>query len=268
LRVGNIPVKTIYENGHKLRISKFRTSNLFAIPIILGDGLTYAERRIKAQDYEQKKEHAADLELDLSGMQCRWDKIKPPLNSDEVVSLLVTAVKVEDQAMVFQKVIKALDNIYGNAERRQPISIPRLKLKATLQKIGLEMRARIGGYRPLYLFRTWVTTKLGTLYFRTKPGKNYLQRLVEMSDTLVIDGRINTVISGTEQQRKLLQVELDSLEQNGELHYGLFVSQESVMSCYVRNMNDTHVHFVDGSGGGYTKAAGVLKAKRKDYNIQ
>ena len=33
------------------------------------------------------------------------------------------------------------------------------------------------------------------------------------------------------------------------------------MSCYVRNMNDKHVHFVDGAEGGYTKAAGVLKKK-------
>ena len=33
------------------------------------------------------------------------------------------------------------------------------------------------------------------------------------------------------------------------------------MSCYVRNMNENHIHFVDGSEGGYTKAAGMLKRK-------
>jgi len=33
------------------------------------------------------------------------------------------------------------------------------------------------------------------------------------------------------------------------------------MSCYVRDRKDQHVHFVDGSGGGYTQAAGMLKKK-------
>ena len=82
-----------------------------------------------------------------------------------------------------------------------------------------------------------------------------------MSDTLVLDGRINTVISGTTRQREQLAAALDELEQKGEISYGLHVSKESVMSCYVRNLNDNHVHFVDGSEGGYTRAATVLKKK-------
>jgi hypothetical protein len=82
-----------------------------------------------------------------------------------------------------------------------------------------------------------------------------------MSDTLVIDGKINTVISGTTQQRELLETALSRIEREGEILYGLYVSKESVMSCYVRNMNDKHIHFVDGAEGGYTKAAGVIKQK-------
>ena len=101
------------------------------------------------------------------------------------------------------------------------------------------------------------------VYFRTEGGKKYLQQLVEMSDTLVIDGRINTVITGTEKQRLALQEALNRLENNGEISYGIYVSGESVMSCYVRDFEDEHIHFVDGADGGYTKAAGVLKQKLK-----
>ena len=82
-----------------------------------------------------------------------------------------------------------------------------------------------------------------------------------MSDTLIIDGRINTVIAGTSEQREKLNAALDKLESAGEIIYGQHVSNESVMSCYVRNLNDTHVHFVDGAEGGYTKAAAMLKKK-------
>lgn len=261
LRVGHVPVENIYAQEQSLRISKLKTSELFSIPVVLGYGLSYAEKVIKGEDYMLVPPEMSADHLDLSGMQCRWDKIKPPENYDEVISLLVVARPEVKQAEALRKVIEQIDNIYGDPDKRKPITVSRLKLKATLKKIGTEMKAKLGGYRPVYLFRTWFTTLLGTLYFRTKPGKTYLMQLVDMSDTLVIDGRINTVISGTAAQRKELEEALNKLEEEGFIRYGLFVSKESVMSCYVRSMNENHVHFIDGSDGGYTKAAAVLKKK-------
>ena len=261
LRVGHVPVSAIYADNHLLSISKLKTSTLFSIPVLLGDGLSYAEKIIKGEDYMLASPSMAEEELDLSGMQCRWDKIKPPENYDEVVSLLVIAQDGVNQTEAFKKVIDHLDKIYGVPEKRSPISTSRLKLKGTLKKIGTEMRVRLGGYKPLYLIKTWFTTLLGTLYFRTKTGKIYLSQLVDMSDTLVIDGRINTVISGTSKQREQLEAALNDLEQTGFIKYGLFVSKESVMSCYVRSMDQQHIHFVDGAEGGYTNAASVLKKK-------
>jgi Protein of unknown function (DUF3095) len=261
LRVGQVPVTAIYEKEHSLRISKLRTTQLFTIPVILGNGLSYAEKIIKGDDYALDPVQDSGDELDLSGMQCRWDKVKPPENYDEVVSLLVIARDIANQAAAFKKVIDKLDEIYGAYEKRKPITTSKLKLKATLQKIGLEMRTKFGGYKPIYLMRAWTTAMLGKLYFKTKTGKTYLTNLVELSDTLVLDGKISTVISGTSRQREQLVVALNELEQKGEISYGLFVSKESVMSCYVRNLNDSHVHFVDGSEGGYTMAATVLKKK-------
>ncbi|MEO6613472.1 MAG: DUF3095 domain-containing protein [Chitinophagaceae bacterium] len=261
LRIGHVPVENIYASNHTLTIGKLKTSEIFSIPVLLGDGLSYAERIIKGEDYKSDPFPDPDNELDLSGMQCRWDKIKPPQNNDEVVSLLVIARDGTRQSSIFKKVMDSVDSIYGAPQSRTPISAPRLKLKGTLKKISLEMRAKLGGYRPLYLIRNWSTSLLGKLYFRTKPGKVYLNQLVNMSDTLVIDGKINTVISGTTQQREQLVTALNQLEEAGDIYYGIFVSKESVMSCYVRSMNDKHVHFVDGSEGGYTRAAGVLKKK-------
>lgn len=266
LRVGQVPVKIIYEKENKLQISKLKASQSFSIPVLLGDGLTYAEKIIKGDNYSPDFISGKDDDLDLSGMQCRWDKIKPPENYDEVVSLLVIANPGIDQAAVFKIVIDKIDEIYGEPEKRKPITVSRLKLKATLNKIGTEMRAKLGGYNIFYLVKNIFTTMLGTLYFRTKKGQTYLHQLVEFSDTLVIDGKINTVISGTRQQREALQSELDKMEKEGKISYGLHVSNESVMSCYVRNMNEDHIHFVDGSEGGYTKAAGVLKKKIFNQN--
>ncbi len=261
LRVGYVPVAEIYEQEHAINITKLRTSELFAIPVLLGNGLTYAEKKVKGPDYKFAALPATNAELDLSGMQCRWDRIKPPENYFEVVSLLVIALEGVKQSLAFKKVIDSVDAIYGPPHTRKPISVGKLRLKTTLTKLRLEMRARVGGFRLFYLLNIWVRTFIGYFYFKTKKGKVYLHNLVDMSDTLVIDGRINTVISGTAQQRELLEIALSKMERDGEILYGLYVSKESVMSCYVRNLNAGHVHFVDGAEGGYTKAAGVIKQK-------
>lgn len=261
LRVGTLPVQQIYDQEEELRISKFNFSASFSIPVILGNGLNYAEKIIKGKDYLFSQEGINERELDLTGMQCRWDKIGPPENSNEVVTLLIIAANGKSQSEVFSKVIGFLDEIYGDSRKRQPISVAKLKLKTTFNRLSLEMRAKIGEIKIFELIQNWLTNLYGSIYFRTERGKSYLNRLVEMSDTLVMDGRINTVISGNEVQRlKLLDV-LDQLERDGEIFYGLHVSNDAIMSCYVRNLEDGHVHFVDGSEGGYTKAAKVLKAK-------
>jgi Protein of unknown function (DUF3095) len=261
LRVGHIPVAEVYSERHQLKISKFKTAAHFEIPILLGDGLTYAEKKIKEAEENRRPPKEGSKELDMSGMQCRWDKIKPPAKNFEVISLLLIARDEEQQALVFKTVINAIDEIYGNIDKRTPISIDKLKLKATVQKIKEEMKTRFGGYRGAYLLKNFFTLLLGKLYFKTKKGKQYLHSLVDNSDTLIIDGRINTVITGTKEQREQLNNALQELEKKGQLLYGLHVSSESVMSCYVKNLDALHIHFVDGADGGYTKAAGMLKQK-------
>ncbi|MBL7731874.1 MAG: DUF3095 domain-containing protein [Chitinophagaceae bacterium] len=261
LRVGHVPVEEVYAEGHELLISKLKASEIFNIPVLLGDGLTFAEKKIKSADLIAAPATTETEELDMSGMHCRWDKIKPPQNDQEVVSLLVVTPTRSKQAVVFKNVMEAIDRIYGPQEQRKPISINRLRMLASFKKIGAEMRVRLGGFNPWYLLRTWMATIIGKIYFKTGKGKKYLASLVEMSDTLVIDGKINTVITGSGKQREELQQILEKMEKEGQVLFGLHVSNESVMSCYVRNMNDQHIHFVDGADGGYTKAAGVLKKK-------
>lgn len=261
LRVGTVPVAQLYEEGYEINICKYAVSDFFSIPVVLGDGLNYAESLIKAEDYSLSREEDLVEELDLNGMQCRWDRIAPPENINEVITLLVMAPKIENQAVAFSKVIENIDEIYGEIKKRQPISVDKLKFNSTFQRMSTEMRARIGKIRFFELVRDWFVNSFGPIYFLTANGKKYLNRLVEMSDTLVLDGKINTVICGDEQQRMKLVKVLDQLENDGEIIYGLFISPDSVMSCYVRDLKDDHIHFVDGAGGGYTQAAKMLKGK-------
>ncbi|SHF37868.1 DUF3095 domain-containing protein [Pedobacter caeni] len=261
LRVGTVPVQQIYKEGYELNISKLSLSEAFSIPVVLGKGLSFAEQLIKAEDYLFATTLGPAEELDLSGMQCRWDKIDPPENSQEIVTLLVVAGEGRPPAQVFSRVMRQIDEIYGPPQKRQPISVAKLKLKSSFDRLSVEMRARIGKIRFLELLKSWLINLYGYIYFQTESGKNYLNKLVEMSDTLVIDGRINTVITGNESQRLVLLKVLDQFEAAGDILYGIHISGDSVMSCYVRDLKDGHIHFVDGAEGGYTQAARQLKAK-------
>jgi hypothetical protein len=267
LRTGTIPVQQIYQQGYEMQIARYSSSETFYIPVLVGNGLNYAERQIKGPDYLAAEHQLPEEELDLSGMQCRWDRIPVPEDKEEIVTLLVVARDGIRQSACFAKVMDKIDNVFGAPPKRQPISVSRLKLKTSFSRLGAEMRARIGRIKWLDLLQTWLITLYGHIYFRTESGEQYLKSLVEMSDTLVIDGKVNTVISGTEAQRKTLQNFLDEMETSGQLYYGIHLSGASVMSCYVRDFKDSHIHFVDGSEGGYTQAAKMLKGKLHISNL-
>lgn len=262
LKVGHLSVEEIYKNGIDLRIARASINDFFNIPVVMGKGLQYAENIIKSEERNELTS-IDDYPLNLDGMECKWDRIKPPEDNQEVISLLVSGDGEEDEAVNLSKVLKAIDDIYGSPKLRKPISVKRLKLNAKLRQINLEMRTKLGKVNPFYFMKNWVKNNFGKFYLNySRAGKDYLEKLVELTDTITIDGRINTVITGTPEQRSSLVSYLDHLESTGKIKYGLHVSRESIMSCYVKDMaTDDHIHFVDGADGGYTKAANNLKRK-------
>jgi hypothetical protein len=265
LRVGSFPVFNIYEASNELKIAKVRVNALFSIPIVLGNGLQIAERYIKANYTTPDTLSKDNAALRLEGMECRWNKIPPPNNADEVVCLLVVALKESEQATVFKGVLDTIEAMYGPHTTRNPISIPKLKLNVRLHKIKNELRMRSLNYSIKELLKSWISTIIGKLwYLPSMAGQKYLAELVQLSDIFVLDGRINMVISGQPDQRIRLITFLEEEQKSGKLIYGIHVSEESIISCYVRNRNAEHIHFVDGGTGGYTKAASMLKVKLKN----
>jgi hypothetical protein len=261
MRAGSVGVADMADKSHQIHIAKHRRSSMFAIPVVLGDGLDYAEKQIKGLDYLAPEYALPEDELDLTGMQCRWDRIGPPENQEEVVTLLVIAREEGQQAATIRKVMQKIEAIYGSPRQRQPISVSQLRLKTTFNSLKAEILAKFGNFRLFKFIQSQLLYAYSFIYFRTQKGRHYLKQLVAMSDTLVLDGKINTVISGTAAQRAQLDAYLAQIELANEIYYGLYISNASVMSCYVRNMGDGHIHFVDGAEGGYTQASRILKRK-------
>ena len=261
MHIGSIPVSEIISTGHYIKIAKIKVSSSYFKPIMIGSGFKYAEKKIK-QSYQQDVRIEDIDKLDLNGLECRWNKIRPPEESNEIVCYLIEATDPSRQLQVYHEVLTKIDEIYGNTETRNPISRQRLKLNFTFQKLKREMILKFGRWKVFYFLIVFIETLLGKFYFKYfKGGMQYVDQLIAFADTLTIEGRINTVISGVAQKRIQLVTYLEEQEKGGDLVFGYHISTQCVMTCFVENRKSKHIHFVDGDEGGYTKAAKFLKMK-------
>jgi hypothetical protein len=268
MHLGAVSVAAAMEAGHELRLAKSQTPTGFAKAVLIGDGLLWAERAVKAAGAREEEEATEKLMADLMGLECRWDRIKPPTEGSEIVCFLIEATDAGQHVDVYRRVIQQLDTVYGAPEKRNPLSLQRLKLLVSTKKMRSEMMTRFGRWKWRYFAAEMVKTAAARmlLHRRSKladfDGNVYLEEVVANADTLTLDGRINTILSGTATQRKRFTAFLDTEEASGSLLYGHHVATESVMTCYIQAREREHIHFVDGSDGGYTAAAGELKRKK------
>ena len=262
LRVGALSVAEVYDTGRAIRITKFAPNDALTIPLVLGAGLKYAERTIKGIFIDETvREDEAEVP-DLTGMECRWQEIAPPEDEDQVVCLVIDCEREGEQARVYADAAAKIDEVLGDYAARQPITVDKLKLNLTIEKIKREMRARTGNFDIGYLLKNWLITVAGKFYFTYfKEGREYVEKVSQLSYTLMLDGTFNCVLSGTPAEIATLREYLDLCELRGELVYGIHATHASVMSCYVEDRKAKHIHFVDGTEGGFTTAAKMFKAK-------
>jgi hypothetical protein len=267
MHIGSLSVADISSGGAALRIAKIQIGENLSKALLVGNGLKVAEQQIKRKSGNEFQNPLSDLALNMTGLECRWDKVKPPTDENEIVCYLVEATEQARQTDVYRDVLSTIDDIYGPLEGRSPLSVNRLKLLLNLRKIENEMKAKFGGWRIRYYVGAFLENFLGLFFFGLNlklggiKGQDYLSQLIANADTLTIDGRINTIIAGKTEKRKLLVSYLKAQEEKGTLIFGHHISKESIMTCYIENINAKHIHFVDGSDGGYTEAAKELKAK-------
>ena len=263
LRVGSVPVHEVYETGNSIRMARFQFSDKLVLPVVLGMGIKRAEKRIKDTFVEYPQTGPTAEAPDLTGMECRWDEIRPPESEGRIVCLLVECSDESRQGMVYHRIAKKMTELFGTHLERRPISKPRLRLTTSLQSIRREMMHRLGRSSRKYLLRHWVFTLFGSLYFKfSEEGRAYFDSIPDLSHTVMLDGSFNTVFSGKPDQIELFTEFLNELERTESLQYGLHITYGSIMCCYVEDRKEQHQHFVDGTEGGYTSAAKIYKEKR------
>ena len=267
LRVGYLKVAEIYKLNHKINIAKFALTEHLTIPIVLGNGLKYAEEVIKSSFVNtQKKESELD-KVALIGMECRWQEIKPKEDKEKVICLLVNCHLEQNQGAIYKDIFEKINEIFGDYQERNPISNDRLRLNSSIKKMKGELRLKYDNYSFGMLLKSWISTIIGDFGFRVLSTKiEYFRNIPLLADTIMMDGVLHTVFSGTEKKINQFMPYIEALEQQGIIKYGIQITHSTIMSCYVEDRQNNHIHFVDGTEGGYTRAAMMYKLKRTENN--
>jgi hypothetical protein len=272
LHIGSLPVSEVLEKRHSIRLAKLKMDAVYCKAIALGDGIRYAEQIIKQDCYSADSLPQSSV-LNLSGLECRWNRIAPPAEERANVCYLIEAVEAEKQSAVYADMFTTIDAVYGDMETRHPLCIEQLKPALAWQKLKQETLVKFGNWKPAYFIETFLKTFFGHFAFRYNwniggvKGKDYLAQLIAHADIFAVDGRVNTIICGTVEQHQQFLDYLAQEENKGTLIYGHHSSRESIMTCYIENRNAKHIHFVDGADGGYTEASKAFKSKLQQRQL-
>ena len=270
LRVGVVPVTEILDAGRTLSIARLQVSPNYAQALFRGDGLAWAEDRIKAPATAARyASSAAPSERDdpYAGLECRWQDIPSP--NGETVSLLVEAVG-DDPDAIYREVLPIIEEIYGAENAGHPVALDRLRLSAEPGRFDPEVRLRRPHDGLRYRAELWLRNLLGRVLIRRgaktseTDWEQYPRLLRGATDYRKFDGVLRMVLAGGPGQRRQLEAALEARYQAGEVAYGLHVSDRAVMTCLVYERMGRQVHFVDGAGGGYTAAAVPFKRRLKE----
>lgn len=261
------------KDGREIKIGKFFLSENVNQAIFWGDGIDYIEKIIKQTENDFSSVQM--IEGDFTGLECRWNEI--PSEKDEVLSVIVkSTIDDENKRSTFYKhCFQVIEQIYGDASEYAPVREDLMSLSAkpkslmgeatirsypaTLVKVGLYYiklyYKQVAGW---YLMRNNVSTKY------TDWG-DYKSDFVKNADFRKFSDGLKIVLSGTIDQRKRLRSYFVSQHKKGLLIFGTHASPASMTTCFVTDYQKKHVHFIDGTDGGYASASVELKEQMKQF---
>lgn len=277
LRAALVPVKTVLDTGHDLRVARFQIDEDCHQAMFDGGGLAFAERLVKNPHTAERytiTPASGNEAADYTGLECRWQDVPSP--HGETVTLLVTATTgaPATDRVVYDETLRHIETLYGDVEAHRPVSVGSLYPSFSTEKLAHEARVRTrGGWwqRQAYLWETWLRNGLLKFFVRhqieTSGGvrwDRYIEKLIATSDYRKYDDTLRMVIAGTAAQREQLAAFLEAAYGAGRLVYGLHVSDRALVTCVVFERMGRQVHFVDGADGGYALAATDLKNRLRD----
>ncbi|MEM7292588.1 MAG: DUF3095 domain-containing protein [Pseudomonadota bacterium] len=269
LRVGVVPVGDIQRAGDaRVLVTKYSLSEGNVLAAFSGGGMECAEQWIK-RDSRYHIESDADRDPpDLSGLSCRWEPLQA--RRGVMLSVLVNAAPAEAElrAGIYRDVMDAVSRITGSIETdAKPIGAENLVLRWPPRELRSEIAAtarhRNVFWWGLALYANsllqWVLDRFD-LTLGGYRGARYRVELRDNTDYQRFDDTLRVLLDCTGEQADRIEADLSERFERGELKFGLHRSDAALMTCLVFNLGEKqHIHFVDGSDGGFTSAAKQMK---------
>jgi hypothetical protein len=275
LRASVVPLAELLEEGHVARVARFRASEHIRLAMFSGSAFSQAECWLKDPARAPRYEVSVDGEsaADFDGFECRWR----PLASQRghTVSLIVRALAPTEaeRTQTYKNLLHAFDRIV-DADACHPVKLNELELEGWLGDFSVEARVRAGGAtgpgysaarrsarKQTFVGRLLTASGLAAGGF---DGKLYKRDLVKNCDYRKFDDTLRMVVDLNVAEIYRLESRLSAEHRAGRLAYGLHRSNAALITCLVRSYSGGHVHFVDGSDGGYALAAQELKAQLEE----
>lgn len=267
LRVGFVPAQELLDAGHPVEVARLVLAGARSIALFRGGGLHEAEARVKADPARYTVASAA-VDPELTTISCRWQPI--PSQRGKVVSLLVEATGPAPDR-IYAKILAEIQEVFGGKlESAMPVHEDGLRFRPLGELVAQERRALAGWWSWTGLVRL-AHAVLGSLFFGLGLAtavpmlRNYLHQTGMHSDYRKFDDMLRMVLDCTDAQRAGLRALLERARAEGSVIYGIHESDHALMTCMVESFSEGgHLHFIDGSDGGYALAARQLKAQRKE----
>ena len=204
----------------------------------------------------------------LDGLSCRWEPL--PARNGHILSLIIKPAVHQNLSDIMTGFAKCLGyNPLTDTERATIATSERLKIRFPPSGLGLEVQIRFAGKRlmgwsqslmecVLFLFGRATGWRIGPF-----ESKKYMAELSLNTDHRKLGDSLQLVLDVSAKQLADIRVYLDKALTEGRITYGLHVSNEALMTCFVQDIgNSQHIHFVDGAGGGLSLAATDFKQKQ------
>lgn len=268
LRVGLVPVKALIDAGHDARaaLQDFGGGNVFGQ--FLGSGIAAADAWVKADGKWRIAPAPGELP-GIEGLSCRWQPV--PARRGHVLCVIVDPAPGAAGEAALARLLAEFERIVpgataaplGDGGDLAPKGIPAwraLRNEMRAQKSGARLArlaAALGGMMILKTVHA-LGGRLGRI-----DTKHYTRTLAERSDHRKLAGGPRFVLDVTDAEEAAIQDALTREEAAGAIAFGTARADSTTITCLVGDfMADRHVHFVDGDGLGFWRAASALKAKR------
>jgi hypothetical protein len=281
LRAGLVRVGDLKQLGLWVHVGKVRISETASQPAFSGRGWEEAERRIKSGEKEgvlRVQQADGKAEASFEGFECRWQNV--PSFQDHKLSLIIVATSSDNSRnqATYLRVLDQISTIFGDVAQHHPLRAERLQLSISPRLLANEWRVRasqFGLWRRLRYFLNMIFLNAAGRYLFTRnldtpstQWSRYRGDMVDNTDFRKFDGALRMLIDATDNQTESLLHWLETERNAGALIFGTNQSKQALITCLVESYAGKHVHFVDGSDGGYALAARQLKRQLAEINTQ